>query len=47
MKQVLNFYDYLEGIASANGEGNVKADFFEATVTSYNQVSAVEGWEKI
>jgi len=42
-----NPYEHLERIADTGGEGNVKANFFEATVTSYNQASAVEGWDEI
>ena len=38
---------HLEKIADTGGEGVLKANFFESTVTSYNQSSAVEGWEDI
>ncbi len=37
----------LEKIADTEGEGNVKANFFESTVTSYNMSSVVSGWDKI
>jgi len=26
--------------------GNVKANFFEGTVTSYNMSSSIEGWDE-
>jgi ribonucleoside-diphosphate reductase beta chain len=26
-------------------KGDVKANFFEATLTSYNQSSAIDGWD--
>jgi len=42
-----NPYAHLEKIADTEGEGNVKANFFESTVTSYNQSSVVSGWDKI
>lgn len=42
-----NPYKHLEKIADTEGEGDVKANFFESTVTSYNQSSAVEGWDEI
>lgn len=42
-----NPYPHLEKIADTNGEGNVKGNFFEANVSSYNQSSAVEGWDEI
>ncbi len=40
-------YPHLEKIADTNGDGSVKGNFFEANVSSYNQSSAVEGWEEI
>lgn len=40
-------YTNLEKIADTNGEGNVKGNFFEANVSSYNQSTAVEGWDEI
>jgi len=40
----VNPYKHLEKIADTDGEGSVKANFFESTVTSYNQSSSVEGW---
>lgn len=43
----INPYKHLEKIADTGGEGVLKANFFESTVTSYNQSSAVEGWEDI
>ena len=40
-----NPYKHLEKIADTEGDGDVKANFFESTVTSYNQSSAIEGWD--
>lgn len=40
-----NPYVHLEKIADTEGEGDVKGNFFESSVTSYNQSSAVDGWE--
>lgn len=42
-----NPYAHLNKIADTKGEGDVKAGFFEVTVTGYNQSSAVEGWDDI
>ncbi|NGX56566.1 MAG: Ribonucleoside-diphosphate reductase subunit beta [Candidatus Anoxychlamydiales bacterium] len=42
---VNNPYQHLEKIADTEGKGDVKANFFEATVTSYNQSSAIDGWD--
>lgn len=42
-----NPYKHLEKIADTDGNGDVKANFFESTVTSYNQSSAVNGWDEI
>ncbi|WP_034637991.1 ribonucleotide-diphosphate reductase subunit beta [Chitinivibrio alkaliphilus] len=42
-----NPYEHLERIADTEGAGDVKANFFESTVTSYNQSSAVEGWDEL
>ncbi|MEG0069871.1 ribonucleotide-diphosphate reductase subunit beta [Cetobacterium sp.] len=41
-----NPYKHLEKFADTEGEGNVKANFFEGTVTSYNMSSSIEGWEE-
>lgn len=41
-----NPYKHLEKLADTEGDGNVKANFFESTVTSYNQSSAVDGWDE-
>ena len=41
-----NPYINLEKFADTEGEGNVKANFFEGTVTSYNMSSSVEGWDE-
>ncbi|MCK5633221.1 ribonucleotide-diphosphate reductase subunit beta [bacterium] len=40
-----NPYEHLEKIADTGGDGSVKSNFFEANVSSYNQSSAVQGWE--
>lgn len=42
-----NPYLHLEKIADTEGNGDVKANFFESTVTSYNQSSAVSGWDQL
>lgn len=42
-----NPYAHLEKIADTEGDGDVKANFFESTVTSYNQSSAISGWENL
>lgn len=42
-----NPYQQLENIADTNGAGSVKGNFFEANVSSYNQSSAIEGWDEI
>ncbi|MBS6989262.1 MAG: ribonucleotide-diphosphate reductase subunit beta [Alphaproteobacteria bacterium] len=42
-----NPYAHLDKISDTNGEGNVKGNFFEANVSSYNQSTAVEGWDEI
>jgi len=40
-----NPYKHLERFADTEGEGNVKSNFFEGTVTSYNMSSSIDGWE--
>lgn len=40
-----NPYRHLEKFADTEGEGNVKSNFFEGTVTSYNMSSNIDGWE--
>ena len=42
-----NPYQQLENIADTNGSGSVKGNFFEANVSSYNQSTAIEGWDEI
>ncbi len=42
-----NQFTHLEIIADAEGEGTTKTNFFESSVTSYNQSSAVSGWDDI
>lgn len=42
-----NPYAHLEKIADVEAEASVKGNFFERGVTSYNQASAVKGWDKI
>ena len=44
-KYTKNPYGHLEKIADTEGDGDVKGNFFESTVTSYNQSSVVDGWE--
>lgn len=41
-----NPYRHLEKFADTEGEGNVKANFFEGSVTSYNMSSSIEGWDE-
>ncbi len=40
-----NPYQHLEKLADTEGEGDVKSNFFEATVSAYNQSSVVDGWD--
>ncbi|MGL6064044.1 MAG: ribonucleotide-diphosphate reductase subunit beta [Fusobacteriaceae bacterium] len=42
-----NPYRHLEKFADTEGNGEVKANFFEGSVTSYNMSSTVEGWEDL
>ena len=42
-----NPYKHLTKFADTEGEGNVKANFFEGTVTSYNMSSSIDGWDDI
>ena len=42
-----NPYKHLTKFADTEGEGNVKANFFEGTVTSYNMSSSIDGWDEI
>ena len=42
-----NPYAHLDKISDTNGEGNLKGNFFEDNVSSYNQSTAVEGWDEI
>lgn len=42
-----NPYVHLEKIADTEGNGDVKANFFESTVTSYNQSSVISGWDQL
>jgi ribonucleoside-diphosphate reductase beta chain len=46
-ENVTNPYAYLEKTADLLGEGHVKANFFESTVTSYNMSSSLTGWGDI
>lgn len=41
-----NPYKHLERIADVDG-GNSKVNFFEATVTSYNQPNVIDDWDEI
>lgn len=43
---VENPYRHLESIADTIGKGTVKSNVFENTITSYNQSTAVSGWNK-
>ncbi len=42
-----NPYKHLEKIADTEGEGDVKGNFFESTISAYQQSSAVDGWDEI
>jgi ribonucleoside-diphosphate reductase beta chain len=42
-----NPYKHLEKLADTEGEGNVKANFFEGNVTSYNMSSSIDGWDEL
>lgn len=44
-KGVKNPYKHLERSADTSSKGEVKANFFESTVTSYNVSSAISGWD--
>lgn len=41
-----NPYKHLEKLADTEGEGDVKANFFEGNVTSYNMSSSIDGWDE-
>lgn len=43
---IKNPYKHLEKFADTEGEGNVKANFFEGSVTSYNMSSSINGWDE-
>jgi len=40
-----NPYKHLEKFSDTSSEGSTKANFFESSVTSYSQSSAVDGWD--
>lgn len=40
-------YTHLEKFSDTKKDGNTKANFFEASVTSYVMSSGVTGWEEI
>ncbi len=40
-----NPYQHLEKLADTEGEGSVKSNFFESTVSAYNQSSVLDGWD--
>ncbi|MCW9050207.1 MAG: ribonucleotide-diphosphate reductase subunit beta [Deltaproteobacteria bacterium] len=40
-----NPYKHLEKLADTEGEGDVKSNFFESTVSAYNQSSVLDGWD--
>ena len=46
-KYAQNPYKHLEKIADTEGDGDVKGNMFESTVTSYNQSTAMDGWNDI
>ena len=42
-----NPYKSFDIISDTSGAGSVKGNFFEANVSSYNQSTAIEGWDEI
>jgi ribonucleoside-diphosphate reductase beta chain len=40
-----NPYKHLDQVADVKGDGSVKSNFFESTVSAYNQSSALDGWD--
>lgn len=40
-----NPYKHLEKLADTEGKGDVKSNFFESTVSAYNQSSVLDGWD--
>lgn len=40
-----NPYLHLEKLADTEGDGSVKSNFFESTVSAYNQSSVLDGWD--
>lgn len=42
-----NPFSHLNKIADLNSDGDSKGNFFEATVTSYNQSTALSGWDDV
>ena len=40
-----NPYQHLEKLADTEGDGSVKSNFFESTVSAYNQSSVLDGWD--
>lgn len=40
-------YSHLERFSDTKKDGHTKANFFEATVTSYTMSSSVDGWEEL
>ncbi|HCB63895.1 MAG TPA: ribonucleotide-diphosphate reductase subunit beta [Fusobacteria bacterium] len=42
-----NPYTQFEKIGDIHGHGDVRSNFFEGSVTSYNQSSSVDGWDEI
>lgn len=44
-KYQINPYKHLDKLSDSKGNGEVKANFFEQTVTSYNMSTAVKNWD--
>lgn len=42
--QEKNPYKHLDKLADLSKEAGTKANFFEASVTSYNMASSINGW---
>jgi ribonucleoside-diphosphate reductase beta chain len=47
VKYKKNPFAHLEKIANITSDSDVKANFFESTVTNYSMSNAVKGWEKL
>ncbi len=46
-KPIKSPYSHLEKFADTKGDGNVKTNYFDGVVTSYNMASTLSGWENL